>query len=231
MRRVNKEPQQAKNKKLISLMNYDLITGFTEDMAEMTQTNTSTVIENIILDRIISESNTSNYYIKKIYNDGLKDVFIALMETLSAGIKGLASHENAFPLVKLGFNIVNRPFSSGMDEKYKQCEEHFRKTCKYVKEKLEYETPKENLEFDDRMTLEDDILLLTQSENGGCDFVPYNYFRLVLARWETLGNYTYTFRMLKDVVSLSEERLWDSAEYRLQAIEIIKEVTEKWDIY
>lgn len=37
--------------------------------------------------------------------------------------------------------------------------------------------------------------------------------------------------MLKDVVTLSEERLWDSADYRLQAIEIIKEVTEKWDIY
>ena len=34
-----------------------------------------------------------------------------------------------------------------------------------------------------------------------------------------------------DVVALSEERLWGSAEYRLQAIEIIKKVTETWDVY
>ena len=81
------------------------------------------------------------------------------------------------------------------------------------------------------MAFEDDVLLLTQTENGACDFVPYNYFRLILARWEILGNFTYTFRMLMDVVALSEERLWDSAKYRLQAIEVIKTVTESWDVY
>lgn len=232
MRRITNESQNQKNKKLISLVNYDLIEGFAKDMAEKTQTNASNVIENIILDRILSKSNTSNYYIKLIYNAGLKEAYIALFQTLSAGIKGMASHNNAYELVKLGINIVNRPFSSGMDEKYKELSEHhFPSNCRCVREKLEHDIAKEELEFNDNMAFEDDILLLTQTENGACDFVPYNYFRLILARWEILGNFTYTFRLLMDVVALSEERLWDSAEYRLQAVEVIKTVTESWDVY
>ena len=232
MRRITNESQNQKNKKLISLVNFDLIEGYTKDMAEITQTNVSTVIENILLDRILSKSNTSNYYIKEIYDNGLKEAFIALMQTLSAGIQGMASHDNAEEIVKLGMSVVNRPFSAGMDEKYQNLSEHhFPSNCRCVREKIEHETEEEKLEFDEKMAYEDDIMLLSQTENKACDFVPYNYFRLVLARWDILGNYTYTFRMLMDVVALSEERLWDSAEYRLQAIEIIKKVTEKWDVY
>lgn len=232
MRRITNESQNQKNKKLISLVNFDIIEGFTKDMAETTQTNASTVIENIILDRILSKSKTSNYYIKEIYDKGLKETFISLMQDLSAGIQGMASHDNAEELVKLGMSIVNRPFSAGMDEKYKELSEHhFPSNCRCVREKIEHETAEEKLEFDEKMAYEDDIMLLSQTENKACDFVPYNYFRLVLARWNILGNYTYTFRMLMDVVALSEEKLWDSAEYRLQAIEIIKKVTEMWDVY
>lgn len=232
MRRITNESQNQKNKKLISLVNFDLIEGYTKDMAEITQTNVSTVIENILLDRILSKSNTSNYYIKEIYDNGLKEAFIALMQTLSAGIQGMASHDNAEEIVKLGMSVVNRPFSAGMDEKYQNLSEHhFPSNCRCVREKIEHETEEEKLDFDEKMAYEDDIMLLSQTENKACDFVPYNYFRLVLARWDILGNYTYTFRMLMDVVALSEERLWDSAEYRLQAIEIIKKVTETWDVY
>lgn len=232
MRRITNESQNQKNKKLISLVNFDIIEGFTKDMAETTQTNASTVIENIILDRILSKSKTSNYYIKEIYDKGLKETFISLMQDLSAGIQGMASHDNAEELVKLGMSIVNRPFSAGMDEKHKELSEHhFPSNCRCVREKIEHETAEEKLEFDEKMAYEDDIMLLSQTENKACDFVPYNYFRLVLARWDILGNYTYTFRMLMDVVALSEEKLWDSAEYRLQAIEIIKKVTEMWDVY
>lgn len=232
MRRITNESQNQKNKKLISLVNFDIIEGFTKDMAETTQTNASTVIENIILDRILSKSKTSNYYIKEIYDKGLKETFISLMQDLSAGIQGMASHDNAEELVKLGMSIVNRPFSAGMDEKYKELSEHhFPSNCRCVREKIEHETAEEKLEFDEKMAYEDDIMLLSQTENKACDFVPYNYFRLVLARWDILRNYTYTFRMLMDVVALSEEKLWDSAEYRLQAIEIIKKVTEMWDVY
>jgi hypothetical protein len=232
MRRITNESQNQKNKKLISLVNFDIIEGFTKDMAETTQTNASTVIENIILDQILSKSKTSNYYIKEIYDIGLKETFISLMQDLSAGIQGMASHDNAEELVKLGMSIVNRPFSAGMDEKHKELSEHhFPSNCRCVREKIEHETAEEKLEFDEKMAYEDDIMLLSQTENKACDFVPYNYFRLVLARWDILGNYTYTFRMLMDVVALSEEKLWDSAEYRLQAIEIIKKVTEMWDVY
>ena len=232
MRRITNESQNQKNKKLISLVNFDLIEGYTKDMAEITQTNVSTVIENILLDRILSKSNTSNYYIKEIYDNGLKEAFIALMQTLSAGIQGMASHDNAEEIVKLGMSVVNRPFSAGMDEKYQNLSEHhFPSNCRCVRENIENDTEEEKLEFDEKMAYEDDIMLLSQTENKACDFVPYNYFRLVLARWDILGNYTYTFRMLMDVVALSEERLWDSAEYRLQAIEIIKKVTETWDVY
>lgn len=231
MRRITNESQNQKNKKLISLVNFELIEGFTKDMAETTQTNASTVIENIILDRILSKSKTSNYYIKEIYDKGLKETFISLMQDLSAGIQGMASHDNAEEIVKLGMSVVNRPFSAGMDEKYQNLSEHhFPSNCRCVREKIEHETEEEKLEFDEKMAYEDDIMLLSQTENKACDFVPYNYFRLVLARWDVLGNYTYTFRMLYDVVALSEERLWNSAEYRLQAIEIIKKVTEKWDV-
>lgn len=233
MRRIKSEPTQ-KNKKLITFTNYELIDRYTKDIAEMEQTNVSAVIENIILKQILAEADfdATNYYIKKIYSDGLKDAFIALFQNLSAGIQGKSTHTNAYALVNLCLKITNRPFMSGFDPDYKYLEdEHLVKNCKAVREKIEYQKSKENLNFDQKIALDDDISLLKQTENHAVDFVPYNYFRLVLARWNTLGNYTYTFRMLMDVVALSEPDLWDSAKYRLQAIEIIKSVTESWDIY
>lgn len=230
MLRKNNDTEKNTNKKLITFKNIDLINGIVQDRATLSDTSYSAIIEDILLKEFLPESKASVYYIEMIYKYGLKETFIALMQNLSAGINFEASQTNSYALVKLAMNIVSRPFSSSIDQTHKDLLlGHFPSNCEAVKQKIEHESSKKKLSFDEEQRLRDTLALLSLRDPQ--DFVPYNYFELVLANWEILGNYTFTFRMLYDVVALSDPALWDRPEHRLNAIDCIADVTSTWDIY
>lgn len=227
-----KNADKNTNRKNVVFKNIELISGYYQDKATLTDSNFSATIEELLLQNILTGNPASDYYTELIYKQGLKETFIALMQNLSAGINFEASEQNAYPLIKFGMNVVSRPFSASIDEAYSHYyDEHFPSNCKQVARILEHHTSQKELTFDEKMLLEDNLNLLKNSTKDGVTFVPYNYFSLVLKNWEALGNNTFTFRMLFDVVALSDNELWDKPEHRLQAIECIKEVTSSWSIY
>lgn len=224
-----KEPEKN-NKKLITFKNLEFINGIIQDFASMEDKTFSAVVEDILLREILPNEEAPKYYIQKIYKDGLKETFISLMQNLSAGLNFDASEDNAYELVNLGMKIVSSPFNVEIDSAYKDLlNGHFKKNCNEVKLKLEHEKNENPLTFDEKRRLKDDIALLEYREPFS--FVAYNYFELVLSNWAVLGNYSYTFRLLFDVVALSDPELWNSAEYRLNAVECIKKVTATWKMY
>lgn len=218
-------------RKIITLKNFSLVDGYVKDMAFVKESNDSAVIENILMEKILSDSLASAHYIRSIYDVGLKQTYITLMQLLSAGIDFKAAYDNAFELVKLGMKILNQPFTSGIDPEYEQHQYYLKSCCSSVLRKLEYEIAKRQLSFDEEQTFLDDKMFLTQEIKNPIDFIPYKYFKLVIARWDILENYTFTFRMLFAVVALSEPSIWDNPEYRLMARNVIAEVCKNWEMY
>lgn len=223
------------SRKIITLKNFDLIDGFVKDTAEAQDSNDSAVIEGILLEHIMPTSQmslASTYYVNQIYTNGLKETVILLLQNLAAETQKPESYDKAFPLITLIMGILNRPFGSEVDEQYKHLlKDHFPSNCKAVSEKLEYETKDMQLTFDEKQRLEDDLMLLSLTKQDAVDFVPYNYLRLVVNNWEVLKKNSFTYRMLFDVVALSDPMFWNRAEHRLKAREVIIEVCRTWEIY
>lgn len=226
------ETEKSNGRKMVVFKHVELLNGYYQDTAALTDSNYSATIEDVLLKNILTGNAATDYYIENIYKFGLKECFIALMQNLSAGINFKASEQNSYPLIKLATNILSRPFSSSIDPEYSHYYDgHFPSNCKQVAKILEHEAENRELSFEEKMELEDNLALLNNTTKDGVDFVPYNYFSLVLKNWTALGNNSFTFRMLFDVVALSDNALWDKPEHRINAIECIKDVTKSWDIY
>lgn len=217
------------NRKIITLKNFEIVDGYIKDRAVRDDSNDSAVIESILLNQILPPSAIASYYISMIYRDGLKQTVMTLMQDLSAGIQWKAAHDNALPLVRMVMEMVQKSYIAVDEDFAYLMEEHLPSNCRAIVEKLNHESEKNELNFNIKQLLKDDEMLLSMTDGKSVDFVPYNYFRLVVSWWDWLGDYTFTFRLLYDVVALTEKGIWDTAEYRLRARDIIGEVCSKWD--
>ena len=218
------------SRKIITLKNFELVDGYVKDTAYVMQSNDSAVIEKILLDKILPVSSVPAYYVRSIYTFGLKRTYMILMDVLSAGLDLKAAYDNAYDLVEFGMNVIlQQPFTAGIDPEYKDEMIYLKSSCDSVFRKLEHEMQNRELSFDQREMLANAKILLECDFKHEIDFRPQHFFRVVLSRWDILGNYTYTFRMLYAVVALSNPILWDHPVYRLKARDIIAEVCKDWD--
>lgn len=226
------EPEKSNGRKMVVFKQVELLNGYYQDKAVLSDTNFSAAIEDVLLKNILTGNAATDYYIGYVYKSGLKACYMALMQNLSAGINFRASEKNAYPLIKLAANILARPYSSSIDQTYSHYYDgHFPSNCIQVARLLEHVAENKELSFEEEMELKDNIVLLNNTTKNGVEFIPYNYFSLVLRNWEILGDNTFTFRMLFDVVALSDTDMWEKPDNRIKAVDIIKEVTAKWDIY
>lgn len=216
-------------RKIITLKNFELVDGYVKDMACLRESNDSAIIEGILLDKILPDSETAAFYVKMIYSLGLKHTFMALMQNLAVGMDGKISYDNSIGLVKLIFDILYDPFNMGIDPEYSRVlDSHFISNCGAVLRKIENELEKTPLSFDEKEQLRDDKELLSLATLDVDTFNAYSYLRLIIARWNVLGNYIFTFRLLYDIVALSKPDLWNNPKYRIRAMEVIKEFCEEY---
>lgn len=219
-------------RKMITIKNVEVVDGYVKDLAYVAESSDSAIIEAIILDKVLPDSDAGKFYVKSIYTNGLKKTFAAIMQTLAAGVDFQAAYPNGEELIRFAMKIFSFPAERGFDsENIKLLDGYFMGCCTRVCEKIKYETERLELSFDQKQIVEDDILLLSHKITDEADFVPYNFFRLVLTHWDILGNYTYTYRMLYAVSVLSLPMQWEKPEYRLEAREIIAETCREWEFY
>lgn len=218
------------SRKIITLKNFELVDGYVKDTAFVMESNDSAVIENMLLDKILPTSPAAAYYVRSIYTVGLKKTYMTLMNLLSEGLDFKAAYDNAYDIVKFGMNVIlQQPFVAGIDPDYKDYIPYLKSCCDSILRKLEYETQNRQLSFDQREMLADDKILLECDFRNEINFRPQHYFRVVLSRWDILGNYTFTYRMLFAVVALSNSILWDEPKHRLMARDVIAEVCKDWE--
>ena len=60
------------------------------------------------------------------------------------------------------------------------------------------------------------------------NFVPTNYYNIIINNWEAVGNSTFTFRLLCDLVDLTVGAWNETPERREKARKIIAEVVGEW---
>ncbi len=227
-----KKSNEETNKKLISFKNYEFINGIVQDKAILSGTNDSAVIEKILLKEFLPESCKAAYFVKDIYKHGLKAAFMLIMQEISAGLSIRVSlpETSLYALVKFVMKVVLQFPSLGIDSDYEDLfSSHFAKNCQVIKKKLELENGKnKDTSLFEKQYLEDTIFLLSLKES--MDFNPFNYFELVLHYWAYLGADSYTYKLLYDCVCLSKQENWLKPDYRIRAVEVIREnVDDKWD--
>lgn len=223
------EVVQTPNKKLVSFKNYAVLGGLIQDHAIIEKTTDSAIIENILSKELLSTSDRTTELISMVYDENyrLKGTVAYLLSELSAHIGIDKSYTNALPLIELCLQYTNRPFCRGINPTTANRWGYFQDTARLILEKLKHAyQAKPTLETSHKIK-EYEILFSLPQE----DFVPFNFFSLVLNEWDILGTSTYTYRLLYAVVELTslECNAWeDSAQNRLALCKVIKDITPKW---
>lgn len=219
------ESSVPKNKKLVSFShaNYETLISIIRDEAYLNDTSESAVIENALVKAFFPANKNIKWYIDCIYSDGLKATFSRLFAGLAAGTDFKAAHDNALPLVKFAMDSSHMAMHglTGKEGPYV----HFQSQCGSIYRILEHKRNPDTISFEAREELEFFGLLIKQLPEN---FVPINYYNVILANWDILGNSTFTFRLLMDLVELTEGAWKDTPERRAEARKIITEVVGEW---
>lgn len=223
------EVVQAPNKKLVSFKNYAVLGGLIQDLATIEKTNDSVVIESILTKALLSPSDQTTDLISMVYNEdfALKGTIAYLLSELSAHVGIDKSYSNALPLIELCLQFTNRPFCHGTTPTADKRWGYFQDTARLILEKLKHAYQEDNTLETIHKLKEYEILFSLPQE----DFVPFNFFSLVLNEWDILGTSTYTYRLLYAVVELTslECNAWENnAQNRLALTKVIKDITPKW---
>lgn len=218
-------------RKLITIHNFELVNGFVKDMAAGENSNDSAIIEGFLLKKILPDNAVAERYVRSIYSGGLKETYLLIMRDLSNSVPHKAVMERVLPLIRFALDIFNQQTIKGFDENYMYLlEGRFQENCTAVFDKIANESKDKELSFDEESLLQEDQRLLSMEIRDVTDFVPFNYFRLAISRWGMLCNNVFLYRMLHDVIALTEAELWDDPALRLRMRAIVVDVfREPWN--
>ena len=222
------------SRKIITLKNFDLIDGYVKDMAYLQDSNDSAIIEKILLNNIFSDSADAAFYIKKIYSLGLKNALLAFIHNLSVEVQLKSDYEEdpahlkTLELLLLIRNVLNDPMPMEVDPEFADLlNGSLISNSESVLRKIENVLEGRELSFNDKEQLQDERKLLSATNLDPEKFYPCSYMRVLLNKWALLGDYTFAYRLLYDIVALSLPGFWVYPEHRIRAIEVIKLICEE----
>lgn len=214
-----------KARKLISLsqLNFLTLNGIVQDLAHIQSTSDSNIIEKTLVDAYLPSDELSRNCIRSIYTNGLKVTFVQLFEHLAAGIDFRAAHDNALPLVKFAMEMSHRAMHglTGEEVVYR----HFVSQCGSIARIIRHHYESGQLTFMKKEEINYVETLISQLPSN---FVPTNYYNIIINNWEAVGNSTFTFRLLCDLVDLTVGAWNETPERREKARKIIAEVVGEW---
>lgn len=203
----------------------DVIENYTCDEAKLEKRSISSIIENHILNDILPTNRSARAFVESMYGEyqwSVEKCLEAIFSYLSAGIDGKAKHDNCMPIVEYARHIaVSKNYR--IEPKKKEIH-HFRSSFESVIEKLEYDNKNVKWAKDFYKECEDEYYANQAT----------HIFNIILENWESLGNFTYSYRMLADIMAMqdAEAKKYHTPscdeEDRLELAKILKEVSKDW---
>lgn len=207
-----------------------------------------TIIENMISDEAIVENRSASALIEKhILNDllpknpgvamwlqslydgswGIGEVLEACFADLSAGIYWEAKHDNALDIVKFAHYwecIINSIPDPEAPEMY-----HFLSQLDSVVSKLETIAKEAKIgQYEAQKEAKWAKELYNDAKNEPKYIRFSNIYQILLNNWEHFKNWSITYRLLADMVSMQKN--WrNTAEIRYELTQILISVSSEWD--
>lgn len=224
----NQEETTAKFKKLITISRINEVTlnGLLKDTAYLEDSTESRIIEDVLIDKLYLKSVKAQRYITEIYTVGIKKTFIELFDELSAGTFLESTYENAKPLVEFAFRNSSNALHGLSEDQFAYHD--FISNCDTITEILKFEAEQEEAGYKMKIEYEHVSGLVNQLPKF---FVPLNFVGIILRNWNVLKTSIYSYRLLSDVIVLTEGELtWrETPENRLEARRLIEKVVSEWD--
>ncbi len=224
--------RRSTEKKLIVLTEKELIEKALDDIEEVTSLNSSTIIEDFIMKSIFPKNNAAKSWVTYMYKYNWKtnQVLEAVFEYLSAGINWKARYTNAFPLINFSHQLSYYSQITLDDAEIEY--EYIVSQLDSIKKLLEGICSE--LEDDDlkKSNLESEVNLISEwidSNKKVSNVVRIStIYNLIVNNWDILNDYTRTYRLLSALESIKKD-ITDTANIRLELINILKNVSDEWD--
>ena len=223
-------------KTTISFEKPELIKKLVGDIAIKENRSLSAIIEKIILESLLPKNSDAKWIAEQcLYgeNGGIGRALSATFEMNSAGINWGTKHGDLFPLVR--FASTQEVFC-GVPLTGK--EEVLHHACSQIQSVLDRLNTRAT-EAEDAGDTEKKLyykkeadwgaeLLKELKEEPECSHL-INFYQLLLNSWEDFKDWSITYRLLADLVNL--EKGWrDDPEARMELLQILKAVSENWEV-
>lgn len=192
-------------------------TGILEDIAKIEGKTPKKVCEEVLTATLLTENQHIRCFIERMYrtDGGIIDVLDVTFNWYAAGLDLQARYSNGKPLVKYLNEVldsVELKINLSSEDRH-----HFINCWDNVCEKL-------------AISGNSDASKRAQSLiSGETQIVIKAYIDIVLDNWACLGNYTYTFRALSDLMSMaSKSEELEISRNRLSLRRILFTLAEEW---
>lgn len=200
--------------------NKKVVENFVHDEAERENRSASSLIESHILNDIMPKNNNVRNWIFLLYSENWKieDVLIAFFDFCSVGVNFRAKENNCLKLIEYIYEEerhTRNPFPKNAPEMH-----HFLSQFDSLVENLEKNSSAEQVKWAKE--------LLTNLENNRIEFINFvDLYDLIIHNWEALKEWSFTFRLLCDLVKMQEFWRNDSRQ-RLEIVELLTDISSEW---
>lgn len=210
----------------------EFVEGALNILAARGKKSPSAALEDLIADTLLPDQPTARFICKDLYASRLNTIgaLERVFSVYAEGINFAAKYRNGHDLVEyLRDELVDLTYPSdkgSYGDRAFFCN-NFKQVCEKIKKA--YETDHE----DDLSVYESPVkfarYLLDLAIKEPESFRPVNLTEIILSHWDTLGDFTYTFRSLSALCRLLIDQKTDCAEDRVKLVELLSRISKEWD--
>lgn len=208
--------------------NKNLVDIMVEDESFTTKIKTSAILENHLLNDLLTTNSEVSFWIKSLYSGKSSGEILSLIfQYNAAGVNWESCHLELLPFIDFAINEQKYCSKNKVDEKLiphyiDQLKSMSRNFNELLEQSLDFESKSKYTE-----ALETIDFLVRYSKENPQDIQFINYYRLCKWYWDDVKNWSVTFRALTDVADMQTEWRNDS-ESRYLLVDMLRKLANEW---
>lgn len=218
------------------------------DAAQVTETTSSTVIEDTLIEKFIPVNDHARYYVcgvllgkKNLFGTtkwekyGIREALGEIFSNESAGVQWKSAHQGEGKIIiefatdllcKHLSKFKQQSFNSNRIYSINDAINSWDSICRILEN-----SANEEGNLSTKFALEEEALFARNTKRAMStdnDYLLFNSFRFILQNWDLLGSWTHTWRFAAAVFDSVDD--WkDSPEERIKFREVCEKVFSAWD--